>query len=68
MGLRWEFARRFAEKIGKLTGNTSGDRRKKIIRLATRMPEAIGLTGLESLNQAPLFVELARNLSLLVVH
>ncbi|RWW47059.1 hypothetical protein BHE74_00046984 [Ensete ventricosum] len=45
MRLRWEFARRFAEKIGKLTGNTSGDRRKKIIRLATRMPEAIGLTG-----------------------
>ncbi|RWV84231.1 hypothetical protein GW17_00054067 [Ensete ventricosum] len=42
-GISPKFARRFAEGIGKLTGNTSGDHRKKIGRLAARMSEAIGL-------------------------
>ncbi|RRT53952.1 hypothetical protein B296_00000237 [Ensete ventricosum] len=46
VGLHWEFARRFAEGIGKLVGNTLGDRRKKIIRLLARMPEATGLAGI----------------------
>ncbi|RWW74845.1 hypothetical protein BHE74_00017189 [Ensete ventricosum] len=40
-----EFARRFAEGIRKLAGNTSGDHRKKTGRLTTRMSEAIGLAG-----------------------
>ncbi|RRT46358.1 hypothetical protein B296_00018122 [Ensete ventricosum] len=43
VGPCWEFARRFAEGIGKLAGNTSGDRQKKSERLAVRMPEAVGL-------------------------
>ncbi|RWW46705.1 hypothetical protein BHE74_00047350, partial [Ensete ventricosum] len=38
---------RFAEGIGKLTVNTSGDRRKKTGRLAARMSEAAGLAGVE---------------------
>ncbi|RWW56210.1 hypothetical protein BHE74_00037094 [Ensete ventricosum] len=42
-GISPKFARRFAEGIGKLARNTSGDRRKKIGRLVARMPEAIGL-------------------------
>ncbi|RWW44286.1 hypothetical protein BHE74_00049963 [Ensete ventricosum] len=29
VGPRWEFARRFAEGIGKLAGSTPGDHRKK---------------------------------------
>ncbi|RWV84969.1 hypothetical protein GW17_00053278, partial [Ensete ventricosum] len=29
VGPYWEFARRFAEGIGKLVGSTSGDHRKK---------------------------------------
>ncbi|RZS28686.1 hypothetical protein BHM03_00062318 [Ensete ventricosum] len=45
MGSRWEFARRFAEGIGKLVGNTLGDRQKKIGRFAARMSEAVGLAG-----------------------
>ncbi|RRT62663.1 hypothetical protein B296_00006651, partial [Ensete ventricosum] len=40
-----EFARRFAEGIGKLAGNTPGDHRKKTIGLTARMPEAVGLGG-----------------------
>ncbi|RZS25844.1 hypothetical protein BHM03_00059110 [Ensete ventricosum] len=40
-----EFARRFAEGIGKLVGNTLGDHRKKTIGLTARMPEAVGLGG-----------------------
>ncbi|RWV78704.1 hypothetical protein GW17_00060278 [Ensete ventricosum] len=32
-GARWEFARRFVEGIEKLTRNTPGDRRRKIMRL-----------------------------------
>ncbi|RWW38095.1 hypothetical protein BHE74_00056699, partial [Ensete ventricosum] len=32
-------------RIGKLTGNTPGDHRRKTVRLATRIPEAIGLAG-----------------------
>ncbi|RRT49688.1 hypothetical protein B296_00025196 [Ensete ventricosum] len=39
---RQEFARRFIKGI-KLTGSTPGDRWKKTIGLATRMPEAVGL-------------------------
>ncbi|RWV91483.1 hypothetical protein BHE74_00045677 [Ensete ventricosum] len=42
-----KFARRFPEGIGKLAGNTSGDRRKKTGRLTTRMSEAVGLAGVE---------------------
>ncbi|RWW42141.1 hypothetical protein BHE74_00052326 [Ensete ventricosum] len=45
-GISLEFARRFAEWIGKLAGNTLGDRRKKTERLATRMSEGAGLVGL----------------------
>ncbi|RRT55346.1 hypothetical protein B296_00022974 [Ensete ventricosum] len=47
MGSRREFARRFAEGIGKLVGNTSGDRRKKTRRLVARMSEAVELAGLK---------------------
>ncbi|RZR82845.1 hypothetical protein BHM03_00009373 [Ensete ventricosum] len=36
---------RFTEGIEKLTGNTSGDRRKKTIGLTAIMPEATGLAG-----------------------
>ncbi|RWW12274.1 hypothetical protein GW17_00024069 [Ensete ventricosum] len=39
-----EVARRLAEGIGKLAGNTLGDYRKKIGRLTARMPEATRLT------------------------
>ncbi|RZS17624.1 hypothetical protein BHM03_00049786, partial [Ensete ventricosum] len=40
-----EFARRFVEGIGKIAGNTSGDRWKKIGRLTIRIPEVAGLVG-----------------------
>ncbi|RRT50819.1 hypothetical protein B296_00032468 [Ensete ventricosum] len=40
---RREFARRFAEWIEKLTGNTPRDDRKKTIRLIARISEAAGL-------------------------
>ncbi|RRT56493.1 hypothetical protein B296_00018887 [Ensete ventricosum] len=43
--MQWDIARRFAEGIGKLARNTSGDHRKKIVRLTTRMPKTIGLGG-----------------------
>ncbi|RWW68713.1 hypothetical protein BHE74_00023752 [Ensete ventricosum] len=43
VGFHREFARRFAEGIGKLAGNMSGDRRKKTIGLTARMPEAARL-------------------------
>ncbi|RWW46023.1 hypothetical protein BHE74_00048080, partial [Ensete ventricosum] len=45
VGPRREFARRFAEGIWKLAGNTLGDRWKKTIELTVRMPEAIELSG-----------------------
>ncbi|RRT76254.1 hypothetical protein B296_00018865 [Ensete ventricosum] len=45
MGHRREFARRFPEGIGKLTGNTLGDHRKKTRRLIARIPKTIRLTG-----------------------
>ncbi|RWV86439.1 hypothetical protein GW17_00051668 [Ensete ventricosum] len=45
VGPRREFARRFAEGIRKLVGNTPRDRRKKTERLTTRMSEAAGLAG-----------------------
>ncbi|RRT41391.1 hypothetical protein B296_00057871, partial [Ensete ventricosum] len=45
IGPRREFARRFTEEIGKLVGNTSGDRQKKSRRLASRMSEAVKLVG-----------------------
>ncbi|RZS26336.1 hypothetical protein BHM03_00059656 [Ensete ventricosum] len=41
--------REFTEGIRKLIGNTLGDRRKKTVRLATRIPEAAGLAGVRSL-------------------
>ncbi|RWV85773.1 hypothetical protein GW17_00052412 [Ensete ventricosum] len=44
-GISPKFARRFVEGIGKLVGNTPGDRRKKTGRLTARMPEATGLVG-----------------------
>ncbi|RWV91472.1 hypothetical protein BHE74_00035845 [Ensete ventricosum] len=44
---RREFSRRFTEGIGKLAGNTSGDRLKKTGRLITRMWEATGLARWE---------------------
>ncbi|RZS05968.1 hypothetical protein BHM03_00036552 [Ensete ventricosum] len=48
VGPRGEFTRRFTEGIGKLTGNTLGDRRKKTRRLAARMSEATGLARFRS--------------------
>ncbi|RZS26855.1 hypothetical protein BHM03_00060259 [Ensete ventricosum] len=47
-GILLEFTRRFAEGIGKLTGNMSGDCQKKTIGLTARMSEATGLTGVRS--------------------
>ncbi|RWW01926.1 hypothetical protein GW17_00035011, partial [Ensete ventricosum] len=44
-GISSKFARRITEGIGKLTENTSGDRRKKIERLIARMPKVAGLAG-----------------------
>ncbi|RZR94874.1 hypothetical protein BHM03_00023623 [Ensete ventricosum] len=41
-----EFAKRFAEGIGKLIGNTPRDRQKKTIGLAARMSEAVRLGGM----------------------
>ncbi|RWW59729.1 hypothetical protein BHE74_00033315 [Ensete ventricosum] len=35
--------REFAEGIGKLARNTSGDRQKKTVRLTARIPEAVEL-------------------------
>ncbi|RZS20740.1 hypothetical protein BHM03_00053303 [Ensete ventricosum] len=46
-GSRKTCRERFAEGIGKLAVNTSGDRRKKTGRLAARMSEAAGLAGVE---------------------
>ncbi|RRT31815.1 hypothetical protein B296_00051841 [Ensete ventricosum] len=46
-GISRKFVRRFAEGSRKLTGNTSGDYRKKTRKLAARMPEAVGLAGVE---------------------
>ncbi|RZR98462.1 hypothetical protein BHM03_00027823 [Ensete ventricosum] len=40
-----EFTRRFAEGIGKLAGNTLGDRQKKTIGPVARMSEAARLGG-----------------------
>ncbi|RRT33597.1 hypothetical protein B296_00033042 [Ensete ventricosum] len=42
------FARIFAERIKKLTGNTPGDHREKIERLVTSIPKAIGLAKIRS--------------------
>ncbi|RZS04513.1 hypothetical protein BHM03_00034857, partial [Ensete ventricosum] len=47
-GISSKFARRFAEGIGKLTGKTLGDRRKKTRRLTAKMPKATGLAGVRS--------------------
>ncbi|RWV77182.1 hypothetical protein GW17_00062033, partial [Ensete ventricosum] len=44
-GISLKFAKRFAEGIGKLAGNMSGDCRKKSIDLTTRMSEAAELVG-----------------------
>ncbi|RWW48355.1 hypothetical protein BHE74_00045575, partial [Ensete ventricosum] len=44
-GISPEFAKRFAEGIGKLAENISRDYRKKTIGLTARMPEAVGLVG-----------------------
>ncbi|RRT47986.1 hypothetical protein B296_00031691 [Ensete ventricosum] len=41
VGARWEFA----EGIGKLIRNTSGDCRRKTIKLTGRMPEVVELSG-----------------------
>ncbi|RWW71730.1 hypothetical protein BHE74_00020496 [Ensete ventricosum] len=45
VGSHWEFARRFIEGIGKLAGNTLGDRQKKTGLLIARMLEAVKLVG-----------------------
>ncbi|RWW71814.1 hypothetical protein BHE74_00020414 [Ensete ventricosum] len=50
VGPHWEFATRFTKVIGKLAGNTPRDRRKKVRKLTTRMPEAAGLMGAGRLN------------------
>ncbi|RWV81346.1 hypothetical protein GW17_00057242, partial [Ensete ventricosum] len=51
---RWEFARRFAEGIRKLTGNTPGDCQKKIRRLTARMPKAVGLARIKQSSSSKL--------------
>ncbi|RWW26077.1 hypothetical protein BHE74_00041398 [Ensete ventricosum] len=43
-GISLTFARRFAEDIRKLAGNTPGDHRKKTGKPAARMLEDVGLT------------------------
>ncbi|RWW09614.1 hypothetical protein GW17_00026888, partial [Ensete ventricosum] len=43
-----EFARRFAEGIERLAGNTPGDHREKIGRLAVRIPKATRLVEVRS--------------------
>ncbi|RWW36225.1 hypothetical protein BHE74_00058770 [Ensete ventricosum] len=43
-----KFARRFAEGIKKLVGNTLGDRLKKTERHIARISEAAGLAGVRS--------------------
>ncbi|RRT75277.1 hypothetical protein B296_00002559 [Ensete ventricosum] len=45
-------------EIGKLAGNTPGDRRKKTIGLTARMSEATGLCGRKRLRVEPLELEL----------
>ncbi|RZS14217.1 hypothetical protein BHM03_00045885, partial [Ensete ventricosum] len=45
VGPRREFARRFAEGIEKLAGNTLENRRKKTVRPAARISKAAGLGG-----------------------
>ncbi|RWW36958.1 hypothetical protein BHE74_00057984, partial [Ensete ventricosum] len=45
VGPRHDFARRFAEGIGKLAGNTSIDHRKKTRRLFARIQEVVRLAG-----------------------
>ncbi|RRT49036.1 hypothetical protein B296_00052662 [Ensete ventricosum] len=47
VGSRRSSLERFVEGIGKLTGNTPGDRRKKTGRLTVRMVETTGLAGLQ---------------------
>ncbi|RWW00692.1 hypothetical protein GW17_00036329 [Ensete ventricosum] len=42
--MQWDLA----EGIGKLVGNTLGDRRKKTGRLTARIPEAAELAGVKS--------------------
>ncbi|RWV94043.1 hypothetical protein GW17_00043459 [Ensete ventricosum] len=37
----------FTEGIGKLVENTLRDHQRKTVRLATRVPEAVGLTGVQ---------------------
>ncbi|RZR71768.1 hypothetical protein BHM03_00007156 [Ensete ventricosum] len=44
--IQWDLARRFAEGIGKLAGNTLGDHWKKTERLTTRMTEVARLAGI----------------------
>ncbi|RWW25021.1 hypothetical protein GW17_00010664 [Ensete ventricosum] len=44
-GISLKFARRFTEGIGKLAGNTPGDRLKKTGRLVVRMLKVPGLVG-----------------------
>ncbi|RWV92387.1 hypothetical protein BHE74_00029899 [Ensete ventricosum] len=45
---RWEFARRFAEGIRKLVGNTMGDHQEKTERLTASMSEVTGLAEVRS--------------------
>ncbi|RRT47347.1 hypothetical protein B296_00035399 [Ensete ventricosum] len=46
LGVRREFARRFAEGIGKLARNTLGDRRRKTVRLTAGDSEGCGIAGI----------------------
>ncbi|RZS11437.1 hypothetical protein BHM03_00042768 [Ensete ventricosum] len=45
VGPHREFAKRFVEGIKKFARNTSGECRKKTVRLATRLSEVAGLVG-----------------------
>ncbi|RWV92213.1 hypothetical protein GW17_00045430 [Ensete ventricosum] len=53
-GISLEFVRRFAEGIGKLTGNMLGDCQKKTIGLVARILEVARLAGRE-----PLFAKIS---------
>ncbi|RWW42459.1 hypothetical protein BHE74_00051991 [Ensete ventricosum] len=48
VGSRREFARRFAQGIGKLIGNITGDHWKKTRGLAARLPKATRLAKVGS--------------------
>ncbi|RRT59707.1 hypothetical protein B296_00029800 [Ensete ventricosum] len=55
VGARPEFARRFVELIGKLAGNTPGDRQRKTVRLTAGDSECCRNAGVRSLSLVVMF-------------